>query len=50
VQKWNERKRKLFKPSHLQKAWKRLKEQGWLGNPSATSSSGEIKKSTGRLL
>ncbi|MEN9520323.1 MAG: hypothetical protein RLZZ381_2911 [Cyanobacteriota bacterium] len=50
VQKWNERKRKLFKHSHLQKAWKRLKEQGWLGNPSATSSNGEIKKSTGRSL
>ncbi|MGL5832426.1 MAG: type II toxin-antitoxin system antitoxin DNA ADP-ribosyl glycohydrolase DarG [Waterburya sp.] len=30
VQKWNERKRKLFKPSHLQKAWKRLKQQNWL--------------------
>ena len=30
VQQWNERKRNLFKPSHLKKAWQRLKEQGWL--------------------
>ncbi|MCL2935071.1 MAG: macro domain-containing protein, partial [Trichodesmium sp. MAG_R03] len=26
VQEWNERKRKLFKPSHLNKAWERLKQ------------------------
>jgi O-acetyl-ADP-ribose deacetylase (regulator of RNase III) len=32
VQQWNERKRKLFKPSHLQKAWERLKQQNWLNN------------------
>jgi O-acetyl-ADP-ribose deacetylase (regulator of RNase III) len=32
VQQWNERKRQLFKPSHLQKAWERLKQQNWLNN------------------
>jgi O-acetyl-ADP-ribose deacetylase (regulator of RNase III) len=30
VQVWSDRKRNLFKPSHLQKAWQRLKDQGWL--------------------
>ena len=30
VQEWSDRKRKLFKPEHLKKAWQRLKEQGWL--------------------
>jgi len=30
VQAWSDRKRNLFKPSHLQKAWQRLKDQGWL--------------------
>jgi O-acetyl-ADP-ribose deacetylase (regulator of RNase III) len=30
VQGWSDRKRNLFKLSHLQKAWQRLKEQGWL--------------------
>ena len=30
TQQWNDRKRKLFKPSHLKKAWQRLKEQDWL--------------------
>lgn len=34
-QQWNNRKRKLFKPSHLQKAWERLKQQNWLSNSSA---------------
>ena len=29
VQQWNERKRKLFKPSHLKKAWQRLKQENW---------------------
>lgn len=29
VQQWNERKPKLFKPSHLRKAWERLKQQNW---------------------
>ena len=29
VQKWSPRKRKLLKPEHLRKAWKRLKEQNW---------------------
>jgi len=36
VHKWNERKRKMFKPEHLHIAWERLAEQGWLG--SSTSS------------
>lgn len=31
VQAWSERKRHLFKPQHLKKAWQRLKDQGWLG-------------------
>ena len=30
VQQWNERKRRLFKPTHLKKAWQRLKQEGWL--------------------
>ncbi len=38
VQQWNERKRKLFKPSHLRKAWKRLKEENWLIDKSTTNS------------
>ena len=37
VQEWNERKRKLFKPSHLNKAWERLKQQNWFVNISATN-------------
>ena len=32
VQQWNERKRKLFKPSHLKKAWQRLKKENWLSD------------------
>ncbi len=30
VQAWSDRKRHLFKPSHLQKAWQRLQATGWL--------------------
>lgn len=30
VQAWSDRKRNLFKPHHLRKAWQRLKDQGWL--------------------
>ena len=37
VQEWNERKRKLFKPSHLKKGWERLKQQNWFVNLSATN-------------
>ncbi|NES05639.1 MAG: macro domain-containing protein [Okeania sp. SIO2F4] len=37
VQEWNERKRKLFKPSHLKKAWQRLKQQNWFVDLSATN-------------
>lgn len=29
VQNWNNRKHKLFKATHLKKAWQRLKEQDW---------------------
>ena len=29
-QEWNERKRNLFKPQHIRKAWHRLQEQNWL--------------------
>jgi O-acetyl-ADP-ribose deacetylase (regulator of RNase III) len=35
VQQWNDRKRELFKPNHLQKAWERLKQQNWFSNTSA---------------
>jgi O-acetyl-ADP-ribose deacetylase (regulator of RNase III) len=35
VQQWNDRKRKLFKPSHLKKAWERLKQQNWFSNTPA---------------
>ena len=37
VQEWNERKRELFKPSHLRKAWARLKQQDWLVEVSANN-------------
>ncbi|MEH2468439.1 hypothetical protein [Nostoc sp.] len=30
VHKWSDRKRKLFKPEHIRKAWQRLGEQNWL--------------------
>lgn len=36
VQKWNERKRKMFKPEHIDIAWKRLAEQGWFGSGKKT--------------
>ena len=29
---WSERKRKLFKPEHIRKAWQRLDDQNWLKN------------------
>jgi hypothetical protein len=30
VQAWSDRKKDLFKPKHLQIAWQRLNDQGWL--------------------
>jgi len=30
-QDWNERKRELFKPEHIRKAWQRLDNENWLG-------------------
>jgi len=30
VQRWNDRKRSMFKPEHIRVAWQRLHEQGWL--------------------
>jgi O-acetyl-ADP-ribose deacetylase (regulator of RNase III) len=30
VHEWSDRKRKLFKPEHIRKAWQRLHEQNWL--------------------
>jgi O-acetyl-ADP-ribose deacetylase (regulator of RNase III) len=30
VHNWNQRKRSMFKPSHITTAWQRLQEQGWL--------------------
>lgn len=35
VQKWNERKRKLFSDKHLHMAWDRLSERGWLKSAKA---------------
>ena len=35
VQKWNARKRKLFKPEHIRKSWQRLKDYGWDASPAA---------------
>ncbi len=28
---WNDRKRRLFKPEHIRLAWKRLQTEGWIG-------------------
>lgn len=28
---WNDRKRKLFRPEHIRVAWERLQEDGWIG-------------------
>jgi O-acetyl-ADP-ribose deacetylase (regulator of RNase III) len=30
VHEWSDRKRKLFKPEHIRKAWQRLQDQNWL--------------------
>ncbi|APR84569.1 ADP-ribose 1-phosphate phophatase related protein [Minicystis rosea] len=30
VARWNERKRERFRPEHVRKAWRRLREAGWL--------------------
>jgi len=35
VHEWSDRKRQLFKPEHIRKAWQRLDEQNWL-TPNAT--------------
>jgi hypothetical protein len=35
VYNWNARKRDLLKPGHIQKAWERLRAQGWLGQSSS---------------
>ena len=34
VHSWSERKRSLFKPQHLRKAWLRLSDQGWFSHHS----------------
>lgn len=31
VRRWSERKKDLFKPEYIQKAWTRLEQKGWLG-------------------
>ena len=36
VHEWSDRKRKLFKPEHIRKAWQRLHEQGWLSTSRMT--------------
>jgi O-acetyl-ADP-ribose deacetylase (regulator of RNase III) len=33
VQEWSPRKRELFKSEHIQKAWQRLRDEGWLPHP-----------------
>lgn len=33
---WNDRKAQIFKPKHIEKAWSRLLEQGWLTNHQST--------------
>ncbi|WP_204104257.1 MULTISPECIES: macro domain-containing protein [Spirulina sp. CCY15215] len=33
VQEWSDRKRTVFKPNHLRKAWQHLKQQNWLNLP-----------------
>lgn len=30
VHEWSDRKRQLFKPEHIRKAWQRLRDRGWL--------------------
>lgn len=46
VARWNERKRHRFQPSHIRKAWERLRAQGWIemnpGNQPTTSESGRV--------
>jgi O-acetyl-ADP-ribose deacetylase (regulator of RNase III) len=32
VHEWSDRKRNLFKPEHIRKAWQRLHEQNWFGS------------------
>jgi O-acetyl-ADP-ribose deacetylase (regulator of RNase III) len=36
VHAWNDRKRRTMKPEHIQVAWKRLQDLGWLGPDSAS--------------
>ncbi|MFN6527285.1 macro domain-containing protein [Nostoc sp. ChiSLP03a] len=38
VHEWSDRKRKLFKPEHIRKAWQRLHEQNWLNIKEQTTS------------
>lgn len=33
VQEWSNRKRELFKPQHIRKAWQRLRDLNWLESP-----------------
>ncbi|TAH34688.1 MAG: Appr-1-p processing protein [Planctomycetota bacterium] len=36
LQSWSQRKRHLFRPEHVHRAWERLAEQGWLNGMTAT--------------
>ncbi len=45
VHSWNERKRKMFSPSHVRVAWQQLKEGGWL---QGESEPGRSRNLTGR--
>ncbi|WP_258000085.1 hypothetical protein [Fischerella thermalis] len=38
---WSDRKRKIFKPEYIRKAWQRLHQQNWL----TVSALGSMKKS-----
>lgn len=33
VHDWSQRKRNLFTPNHVRKAWQRLRDEGWLNHP-----------------
>lgn len=43
VYRWNARKRALLKAEHIQKAWERLREQGWLERHSTPSRSSQVE-------
>jgi len=42
VHAWSDRKRKLFKPAHIQKAWQRLRSEGWIGDSTVGGREAEL--------